>query len=62
MDKLLDALTEGAHSKYLKVMAEVRVKRKLTEESKSDLYKCCVDLARKESLKLTCELRAGRFT
>ena len=26
VDKLLDALTEGAHSKYLKVMAEVRCK------------------------------------
>lgn len=27
VDRLLDVLTEGAHSKYLKQMAEVRLKR-----------------------------------
>ena len=31
VDRLLDALTEGAHSKYLKQMAEVSVKRQFID-------------------------------
>ena len=29
VDRLLDVLTEGAHSKYVKQMAEVRLKEQL---------------------------------